>query len=338
MKELRYHELSKLVERATTTTSSLYLERGDDGLTEDLVVGFKESFIRGHDWALITVDDGAGLSKALQHLPPDGRRWCIIVRDAHNAFPRKYRESLLMQLEHQEFNARLRVILVGAEPLPEVHEWFLGRSAYGVVNEPSFEKLGTWMAAKTAGRWDYSRGAGVWPDQNLITPETGLMLVEHVGWSYTAALQAAKTIRAYTQGSSVGNSLQLDWPVVSALVPARDGSGYADALVFGKGRKGAYTLSQGIVGAEVPKVLGLVRFYLRQFAKLRALEVERMSDKAVAEESGIHIWHWRQRYKPVYPSYTNERIRRRLAAVEEAIQAVRTGAKIGVLEVLIAEW
>jgi hypothetical protein len=306
----------------------VYLEAGDGGLTEDLIEGYV-SFSRGGPLNRIAISTADELTRELQYIPSDRSYRILVVRNAQALMTRNSMESLLWLLESQRRSSRLRVVLVGEEPHERVKQWFEENVAYGVVTEPSFEKLGAWMATKTAGRWDYRKQK---TEDWLITEKTGLALMEHVGWDYTAALQAAKTIRAYADDQV------MDWPQVSALVPAKVGFGYADALVFGKGRRNAYTLSDGIVGSDTLRTLGLVRFYLRQFAKLRSANVENLSDRGVAEETGVHVWHWKQKYKPVYASYTNDRIRLRLEATERAMLAARAGAVTGVLEVLVAEW
>ncbi len=326
MKPLRYHDLCSEVGMDTWTCSSLYLEAGDEGLTEDLIEGLLSTFERRQNVERHSIDRADYLIRELDNRPPDGRNVAMVVRTADRLFTPSTQLAILERLEREKRNARLRVIFVGAVPPADVVKWFLERRSYGQVTEPTFEKLGNWMAAKAEGQWAYRN-----PRSAIITPAVGLRLMEHVGWDYTAALQAAKTLRAYTQSP-------VDWPLVSALVPPKLGHGYADALVFGTGRRGAYTLAEGIVGAELHKTLGRIRFYLRTFAKLRAAEVENMSDRAVEMATGVHSWRWQKKYKPVYASYTNDRIRMRLEATEAAIAAARGGAVTGVLEVLVAEW
>ena len=240
------------------------------------------------------------------------------------------KDVLLTVLERERRNARLRVVFIGDEPEEEVLGWFLGNragtQAYGIVSEPTFEKRGKWMATKTAGRWDYYKTGG-----ELISEKDGFRLMEHVGWDYASALQAATTIRAYT-------TERLSWDVLSALIPAKAGFGYAESIVFGKGRKSSLRLSEGIPDSQLLKTLGLMRYYLRQFARLRASEVEGMTDRAVSLETGVHVWHWQTKYKPSYARYTNDRIRMRQGYVEDAMKAVRGGATTGVLEVLALQW
>ncbi len=326
MKALRYHEIARRV-GPTQPCSSFYIEEGDAGLTEDLIEGFAQRFGRvGHEKYHYSIISARELMMELDDQPADGAYKVLVCRLPETVFSKRDTEAILWRLDREKRNARLRVIFVGMEPTGTVQDWFLKHNAYGIVTEPSFEKLGDWMAAKTAGHWDYRTTVGA-----LITPETGLKLAEHCGWDYVAMLQAAKTIRAYT-------SRVVDWPLVSALVPPKIGFGYADALVFGRGRTKALGLAEGITGDQTLRTLGLMRYYLRQFARLRALEVEHMGDRRVAEESGVHVWHWKTKYKPVYASFTNDRIRLRFAAVERAMSAARAGAVTGVLEVLVAEW
>ncbi len=322
---LRYHELSKVVEQASQTTSSIYLEQGDAALTEDLIEGYVQNFGRGKV-TRVPISTLGQLMREVQYVPPDRSYRALVVRNAHKMFTPRSRESLLWVLDHNKRNARLRVVLVGEEPDEETLEWFMEERAYGIVGEPTFEKQGAWMATKTAGRWDYRSTDGA-----LITEADGLKLLEHVGWDYAAALQAAATIRVYA-------TEVLSWATVAALIPPKVGFGYADSIVFGKGLRSALRLSEGVPEHEVMRTLGLVRYYLRQFAKLRAVEVDKMSDRAVNAETGMHVWHWRTKYKPVYPRYTNDRIRMRQGYVEDAMRAARMGSVTGVLEVLALEW
>jgi hypothetical protein len=300
---------------------------------EDMIEGYVQNFGVLKQMTRISISTLGELSRELQYVSPDGSYRALVVRDAHRMFTRSSTESLLWILDHNKRNARLRVVFVGDEPNEESRDWFLANHCMGIVGEPTFEKLGAWMATKTAGRWDYRSTVGA-----LITEADGLRLMEHVGWDYAAALQAAKTVIAYTSGGSVGNNLCLSWAQLSALIPPKMGFGYADSIVFGKGLRSSLRLSEGIPVGEILKTLGLIRYYLRQFAKLRAAEVDKMSDRAVTEATGIHVWHWRTKYKPVYARYTNDRIRMRQGYVEDAMRAVRMGSVTGVLEVLALEW
>lgn len=321
LKPVRYRELCLKSQESSQTCSSVYLE-GGGGLAEDLIEGYVTRF-RREPFSRASFTSAAHLIREVDNIPPDGSYRALIVRDADRVFSAKDHEAVLLRLDRERRNARLRVVFIGAEPRERVREWFLGNKAYGIVTEPSFEKLGAWMATKTAGRWDYRTIIG-----SLITEEDGLRLMEHVGWDYTAALQAAKTIRAYTDEP-------IGWDRLSALIPPKSGFGYAEALVFGKGRREALRLAQGIPEHEVKRTLGLVRWYLRQYARLRALEVENMSDRAVVEETGVNLYYWRMKYKPAYARYTNPRIMMRQDLTEELL---RVGSTVGALEVLASEW
>jgi hypothetical protein len=316
---VRYHDLCKKVEAASQPCSSVYLAGGHPALVEDLIEGFK---LRFYPDSVQSVS-GSELRQALDLA--EGSRRMFIVRDAQKAFTEKEMEALLLRLDRERRNGKVRIVFVGEEPSDRVVEWFTGNRAYGEVTEPSFEKLGLWMALKTVPHWDYHFKK--FPKPTLITPEDGLKLVEWVGWDYTSAVQAARSIRAYGE--------VLGWDRLSALIPPVVSAGYADTLVFGTGRRSALTLSQGISDEEVRRTLGLVRYYLRQFSKLRAVGAEKMSARVLAEETGVHVWHWQTKYKPMYGSFTNERIRMRQQLVEDCI---RQAPAIGVLEVLAAEW
>ena len=328
-KPLPYHELAKNVALGAQTCSSLYLVRGDAGVTEDLVEGYISSFNRGSSVEHYSiVGEGRQVVRELDQRPLTKTHKAVLVRDADEALAGRWLEDVLLRLEREKRNPRLLVLFVGDEPQVEAQEWFLENWAYGVVTEPTMEKLGDWVAAKTARSWRYHTT----PKGALVTPEVGLRLAEHCGWDYVTILQAAKTLRAYADEGP------LDWRLVSALIPPRAGFGYADALVFGSGRRSALRLAEGIQGAQVVRTLGLVRFYLRQFARLRAIRAENRSDRSVAEESGIHVWHWSQKYKPAYPRYTNDRIRIRLGLVGEKTRVAKAGITTGVLESLAVQW
>lgn len=323
-KPRKYHELAGWVEMASQTRP-IYLEQGDVGLTEDLILGYERASSRDGGGHVISVEGVRNLIRELDAIPPDEVARLVLVRTADRLFTTADgTEAVLSRLERERLNHKLRIVLVGDDPGDKVRDWFLNRGVYGIVNEPSIDKLGAWMAARTAGRWGYHKPTDM--KGALITEETGLALMEWVGWDYASAVQAARTIRVWGQN--------LDFNAVQQLVPPKLGFGYADSLVFGSGRRGALALASAISVGEVPRVLGLVRYYLRQYAKLRALEVERMTDRAVTEASGMHSYWWRTKYQPTYPRYTNDRIRIR-AGLVESVQAV---GSIGALEYLATSW
>lgn len=312
---MRYHDLAKRVDM-TLPASSLYLVSGDVGLTEDLIDGFTRLYRR------TAISEFKELIAALDEITD--RRRAIVVRDAHRLLNRANTEAVLLRLDREKRNERLMVVFTGEEPADRSREWFEKARSYGEVTEPTFEAMGRWAATKTADKFDYRKV----PKNALIDEATGYRLMEHVGWDYTAAIQAARTIRAYAMEVN-------EWPLVSALVPRKMGFGYAEELVFGGNRRKALMLSQGIVGSETWRSLGLIRYYLLQFAKLRAVGAEKLSDRAVSEQTGIHVWRWKGKFKPAYPRYTNDRIRFRLELVERLITQKPPAA---VLEVLAAEW
>jgi len=328
MKPIRFHELVKRVGMASQTCSSIYLEQGNIALTEDLLIGFVNGFRSHHESHSYSISSARELSAELQNYPADGHYRVLIVRDAHKIFTSKNFDSLLMQLDAEKRNNRLRVMFVGDEPIAEVKEWFLSNKSYGEVNEPSPEKLGNWVAAKTAGKYEYRKV----PEGAVISAAMGLALMEHVGWSYVDVLQAAKALHAYAH--------KLEWEFyteeqMKELIPRQAGYGYADSLVFGAGRRGALQLSEGV--SDVIGTLELIRHHLKVYGLLRALEVEGMSDRKVSEATKVPVWIWRTKYKYRYASFTNDRIRMRLALVEEAIVWAKTGTG-GVLELLATKW
>ncbi len=325
MKARKYHELAGWVDMASQTRP-VYLEQGDAGLTEDLVLGYEEASRRDGGDRVISVDSVQYLIREVDIIPAGNAHRLVLVRTAHRLFTSADgTEAVLARLERERLNHQLRVVFVGDDPGDRVRDWFLARGVYGIVSPPSMDKVGAWVAARTAGKWGYNRPEHL--EDALITPEVGMALMEWVGWDYAAAVQAARTIRVWGQN--------LDWDGVQQLVTPKLGFGYADSLVFGSGRRGALALASAISAGEVPRVLGLVRFYLRQYAKLRALEVERMSDRVVTEESGLHLYWWRTKYKPTYARYTNDRIRIRAGLVED-VQALHGAG--GSLEYLATAW
>lgn len=297
-----------------------YLQ-GEGALVEDLIDGHFAKMGTRHapkERRTVTTRE---LLRELDYVPEDRRYRMFVVR---NPELRKYEDELLLRLDREADNPRLRVILTGGEPTEKIEQWFTEADGLGEVTEPTIEKMGHWFAAKTIPEWNYYR---TYPNA-LVTTEDGLRLVEYVGWDYAAALQAARTIRAVADGTVIR------WELLSALVAPQYGSGYTDALVFGKSRRKALTLSQGVLDRDTRRVLGLVRYYLRQFAKLRAVSADKMSARRVEEETGVHVWHWKERYSRAYPQYTMDRIRLRLSLCEELM--VESGP--GALEVLALEW
>lgn len=331
---MNYGQLCARAEGASWIRSWLYIEQGNLALTEDLIEGLVRGVKvptknvaagRSRDWvkeALIVAPKD--FFRELDLKPVDDRIRVFVVRDAQEMFTTAKIDGTLMRLSREMKNPRVRIVLVGDKPSDEAVKFFEAESCYGVVTEPTVEKIGHWMAAKTVPRMKYTNTE----IGGRITPEVGLMLAEWVGWDFTAMLQAARTLYVYGEE-------EYDWDAVSAIVPPKVGFGYAESLVFAKGRRMALTLAQGIPEEEVRRTLGLIRFYLRQFHKLRAVRAETLSDRAIPEETGIHIWHWKTRYKNVYPSYTVDRLRMRQERVEEAM---RSADKAGVLEVLALEW
>lgn len=330
---LRYHEICKIADQSALSSSFFYLEGGDPALIEDLADGFKAAFRGSRQIVrenIVSVDGKADeLITELDSYPVemgDAYKF-ILVRNAERLWTPKTMEPLISRLERDELNPRVRLILSGQRPGDGVVKFFTDRKAYGMVTQPSFEKVGAWLGARTLGRKNYQRLYGT----PLIDPADGQKVMEKLGWSWAAALQAVRTIQVMTDEP-------MTWERISALIPSQVGYGYSDALLFGRGRRGALRLSEGILESEVLRTLGLVRWNLQKFAFLRAIEAEKMSDREAALQAKLHIWRYRTKYKKAYPSYDNERLRLRFTALDEARMQARTGVTDGVLEVLALRW
>ena len=330
---LRYHEVCKRADMSALPSSFFYLEGGDEALREDLVAGFDKAFrgsknivpdnhisIDGDVRTLIRECDVPALESGDPYK-------IIVVRNAQRLFGERTVEMVLSRLSRDQLNARLRIIMIGDRPGDEAYNFLVERKAYGLVTEPSHEKVGHWLAVRTLGRMSYQRIFGT----PLIDPKNGIKLMERVGWSWAAALQAVKVIRTMTNAP-------MEWSRISALVPEKVGYGYSERLVFGKGRKGPLALAAGIPGVDVARTLGLINWHLERFALLRAIHADKLTDREAALEGGVMLWTYRDKYKPSYANYTNEKLRLRFTALDEARITVRSGTKIGVLEVLALRW
>lgn len=330
--ELRYHEVCKRADAAAQAASFFYLEGGEAALAEDLIHHFKRAFRGSKDIRpdnVVTVESPGELMREMDAPAIEiGDAYKIVLaRDAHKLFTSRTTEQIVARFDRDRLDPRLRVIMHGARLSDEMIEYLGRHRAYGLVGEPSHEKLGAWLASRTLDRANYYRMVGT----PLISPEDGERLMEQVGWSWVGALQAVRTIRSMT-------TEPISWPHISALVPRNVGAGYSDALVFGKGRSGALRLAEGVMESEVLRTLGLARYHLRKLAVLRAHDVERMGDRAAALAGRVHIWQYRTRYKPVYARYDNEKLRLRFEAVDQAFATARSGVTQGVLEVLAVRW
>ncbi len=313
--------------------SFFYLEGGDEALREDLAVGFERAF-RGSKNIIpdnhISIDgDVRTLIRELDApaLESGDPYKIIVLRNAHKVFGVKTAEMVLSRLDRDVLNARLRVIMTGEEPSEVAFEFLTDRRAYGRVTKPSHEMVGKWLASRTVDRMNYRRIVG----SPLIDPEDGIKLMERVGWSWVAALQAVKIIQTMADGEL------MEWGRISALVPEKIGYGYTERLVFGKGRKGALRLAEGIPVSDVSRTLGLVGWHLQRFSALRAINADKMSDRGASMEAKLTIWSYRDKYKPSYASYTPEKLRLRFTALDEARRTART-TTVGVLEVLAVRW
>ncbi len=332
---LRYHEICKRADMSALPASFFYLEGGDDALREDLVAGFDTAF-RGQknivpDNYVSTDGDVRALIRELDApaLDSGDAYKIVVVRQAHRLFTQRTTDMVLSRLARDQLNARLRVIMTGERPSDDAFAFLVEQKGYGLVTEPSHEKVGKWLAVRTLGRMNYQRIFGT----PLIDPRDGFKLMERVGWSWQAALQAVKVIQTMSKTME-----PMEWGRISSLVPETVGYGYSERLVFGKGRRGPLELAEGVPEVDVPRTLGLINWHLEKFSALRAIHADKMSDRGASMEVGVMVWNYRDKYKPSYGDYTNEKLRLRFTAIDEARMAVRSGVMIGVLEVLALRW
>ncbi len=330
---LPYHEICKRADMSALPASFFYLEGGDDALREDLAVGFERAF-RGSKNIVpdnhISIDgDVRSLIRELDApaLESGDPYKIVVLRNAQRVFGAKTADMVLSRLDRDMLNARLRVIMTGERPSDEAFDYLASKKAYGRVTKPSHEMVGKWLASRTLDRMNYRRIFG----SPLIDPEDGIKLMERVGWSWVAALQAVKIIQTMADGEPMG------WDRISALVPEKVGYGYTERLVFGKGRKGALRLAEGVPASDVSRTLGLVGWHLQRFSALRAIRATMMSDRGASMEAKLTIWAYRDKYKGRYADYTPEKLRLRFTALDEAKVTART-TTTGVLEVLAVRW
>lgn len=328
---LSHFQVSTLAAASSHRERVIYLQGEDVTLAEDLVEGFKTSYRRS--WSLTpdnvsTVTSATELVREMDSLAI-GSRGCrfIVVRDAHKVLRSPRLEAILQRWEFEERNPRLFVVCVGDDPPEKARIWLEDRKVMARFREPTFEGVGKWLAARAIGQWRYHR---LWK-VGWFQPSWGIPFMDHVGWSYSAALQGLKSAGAYDPyGARLEQVLQLVPPVVH--------SGYVDALTLRRRRSEAVRMARGVLPGEMPKVLGALRYRLRLYGAARAIGAELYGDRELAEKLDIDAWWWRDRFKDSYPNYTEVRIRRRLAAVAEAEALVRQGVTVGVLEAIAVKW
>lgn len=155
--------------------------------------------------------------------------------------------------------------------------------------------------------------------------------MDHVGWSYTAALSGLRSIGVYRpEGRKLEELL--------SVVPAVVHSGYVDALTLKGRRLPAVRMARGVLDDEIPMVLGALRYRLRIYGMARSFGAELFSDREIAERLGVEAWWWRDRFKDAYPNYTEDRIRSRMRAVTDAEGLFRSGVTTGLLEMVAVRW
>ncbi len=322
-KPLAYYQLCKRVSKLWPTMWYVFGE--DAALVEDVVDGFRfwGRERAGVQRSILVLGDVDELITELDTPEPDR---LVVVRDAGRVLRSRRADAIMFRVE-REMRA-VRVVFVDTDPPPDsALVFFYEHASIGEVRPPSHGKVGEWVAARSAGQWDYHRehrGA-------LVRPEDGVAYMEHCGWSWLAALQGLRTVRAVFP-EPVGLE------TLRAVVPAVVSEGYGDALAFRNSRREALGLAEGVLAGERLAALRLLRWRVRMFGLLRSIEAIRMSAREVNERTGLSVYQWNDRYRPAYAAYTNERIRRRLVLIQEGISAVESGVTVGVLELVAQGW
>lgn len=330
-KPMSHHQVSTRAAASSHRERVIYLQSEHVALVEDLLEGFKTSYRRS--WAL-TPDNVSTVETADEMLremdsQAVGARGCrfIVVRDAHRVLRSQKLEVVLSRLEMEERNARLFVVMIGDDPPEALRKWLEERKLWARFREPTIQSIGKWLSARAIGEWRYHR---LWRS-GWFQPEWGVPFMDHVGWSYAAALQGLRSVAVFEPfGARLEHVLQVVPPVVH--------SGYVDALTLRRKRSAAVRMAAGVLPGEMPRVLGALRYRLRLYGAARAIGAELYGDRDLAEKLGVDVWWWRDRFKDAYPNYTENRIRRRLAAVAEAETMIRSGVTVGVLEAIAVKW
>lgn len=326
-----HRRVSTLAEASSHRERVVYLWGDDVALAEDLVEGFKAAYRRSWELGPDNVSTVSTADELLREMNtrPVGRFGVrfIVARDAHKLLAGKRTESILERWDFERANPRLFCVLVGQEPPDLAARWLVERDVLARFRGPTITQVGKWLAARSMGQWRYST---LWKT-GFFDPAWGPRYMEHVGWSFAAALQGLKAMAVYEpSGWRLEALLELVPPVVH--------SGFVDALTLSVGRRGAaIRMAGGVTADEIPVVLGSLRYRLRLFGLARSFGAEIFPDREVAERLGLEPWQW-DRYKAAYPSYTEEKIRRRLAAISGAEALFRQGVTTGVLEQVAVVW
>lgn len=324
MAALSHSQLSKQAQMLAHSRSCWWIQSEEMALVEDLIDGFKHYCWLNQAKSAVAVTDQAELMAELDS-DLSGERRILVVRDAETFFTARRVEATLLRLEQHQRDRKRLMLMLSRDAAPERAEEIFSRTT-AKVNPPTMEKVGHWLAARAAGKWDYLSEV-----ESPVRPEWGAEIMDHVGWDWGAAVQGMRAVRAF-------DAERLTIAQIKALVPRQAAQGFADVLMRPGGRTEALRAAGGVLPTEIPKVLGLVRWYLRMFGRMRAMGAEIYTDRQVSEELGMDLWRYRQRFKDHYAAFTEERIRRRLELVAVAQRWISQGVTSGVLEFVVVKW
>lgn len=330
-KPMSHSQVSTLASASTHKERVLYLWGDQPALVEDLVEGFKTSYRRSWTLGADNVSTVVTAEELIREMNtgPVGEMGCrfIVGRSAEKILKSKRLDVIVNRWEYESRNPRLFVLLVGGEPPEEARDWLVERGVLLRFREPTINSVGKWLAARAQGQWRYHR---LW-SHGWFDPAWGVRYMDHVGWSYSAALSGLRSIGVYEpEGRKLEELLTVVPPVVH--------SGYVDALSLKSKRLAAVRMARGVLPDEIPMVLGNLRYRLRLYGAARSLGAELFSDREIAERLGIESWWWKERFKDAYPNYTEDRIRRRLRSIAEAEGLFRQGVTVGLLETVAVRW
>jgi hypothetical protein len=129
---------------------------------------------------------------------------------------------------------------------------------------------------------------------------------------------------------------QLSSGVIDVLCTERSDQGFADDLLAMR-KPQALAQLETIPDRDLPRMIGLIDSRLEMVSRFNAALRQRMQPRDIAIKLEVSPWLVRL-YLPVAKSYDPSRVRACRAVLATTDDAVRSGARLGVLETLCALW